>query len=328
MKKALVLIVVLAMAFAAFACGTTVAPPAVDEPVVVEQPVSEPATDPAAEPAVPDITIKVGSKDFTEQLILGQLSILALKDAGYKVEDKTNVSGSDTCRTALTTGEFDLYWEYTGTAWAMLLKNETMLTDSQGLFDKVKEADAANGITWLQYAPLNNTYALVMPADLSAEYGITSYSELAAYITANPGKLFFACDHEFTARPDGLPGLETVYGMDFGESIAIMDMGLVFAALKDGQAQVSMVFATDGRIKANGLTLLKDDKSFYPIYNAAPSVRTDTLEKAPGIQAILEKIAVLLTDEVMQDLNAKVDIDGFEPVEVAEEFLKANGLIK
>ena len=300
MKKALVLIMVFVMVFGIFAC---------------------------AKKSTSDVTIKVGSKDFTEQLILGQLAIIALREAGYNVEDKTNVAGSDTCRKALESGEFDLYWEYTGTAWMMLLANETMIADPQGLFDKVKEADAANGIVWLQFSPMNDTYALVMSQARSDELGISSYSELGAYIQANPGELVLACDHEFTARPDGLPGLVTTYGTDFGDSITTMDMGIVFTTLKDGQADVGMVFSTDGRIKANNLLVLRDDKNFFPIYNGAPCVRADTLEKAPGIQAILESIAKLLTDEIMQELNAKVDIDGYEPAEAAEEFLKANGFL-
>lgn len=308
MKKVLAIIVVLVMAFGALACA-------------------KPATTAPAGEDVPDITIKIGSKDFTEQLILGQMAILALKEAGYKVEDKTNVAGSDTCRKALEAGEFDLYWEYTGTAWSMLLANEEMVADPQELFNKVKEADVANGITWLQFAPMNNTYALVMSEARSQELGITSYTELGEYIAANPGALVLACDHEFTARPDGLPGLVTTYGTDFGDSVTTMDMGIVFTTLKDGQADVGMVFATDGRIKANNLLVLNDDKSFFPIYNGAVCIRTDTLTAAPAIQGILEPIAALLTDAVMQELNAKVDIDGYEPNEVAEEFLRAHGFI-
>lgn len=299
MKKIAILVLVIVMAFAAIACAKS-----------------------------PKATVKVGSKDFTEQLILGQMAILALRNAGYTVEDKTNVAGSDTCRKALESGEFDLYWEYTGTAWMMLLANETMIADPQGLFNKVKEADAANGITWLQFAPMNDTYALVMPAARSAELGITSYSELGAYIAEHPGELVLACDHEFTARPDGLPGLVTTYGTDFGDSIKTMDMGIVFTTLKDGQADVGMVFATDGRIAANNLLVLRDDKNFFPIYNVAVCIRADTLKASPDIQSILEPIALLLTDQVMQELNAKVDIDGYEPAEVAEEFLRAHGFIK
>jgi len=275
-----------------------------------------------------DVVVKVGSKDFTEQLILAQLTIKALEENGIKTEDKSNVAGSDTCRKALESGEFDLYWEYTGTAWLMLLGNESLIPDSQQTFEKVKEADKANGLVWLQYAPLNNTYALVMKEEKAKELGISSYSELGEYIKANPGKLVLACDHEFTARPDGLPGLVKTYGTDFGDSIVTMDMGIVYQTLGDNQADVGMVFATDGRIKQYGLKVLKDDKNFFPIYNAAPCVREDTLNKVPKIAEILEPIAKKLTDEVMQELNLKVDSGEMEPDEVAEQWLKENGFIK
>ncbi len=275
-----------------------------------------------------DVVVKVGGKDFTEQLILAQLAIKALEANGIKTEDKSNVAGSDTCRKALESGEFDMYWEYTGTAWLMLLANETVAQDAKTTFDKVKEADKANKLVWLDYAPMNDTYALVMKEEKGKELGITSYTELGAYVKANTGKLILACDHEFTARPDGLPGLVSTYGTDFGDSIKTMDMGIVFKTLADGQADVGMVFATDGRIKQYGLKVLKDDKSFFPIYNAAPCVREDTLAKVPQIADILKPISEKLTDEVMQDLNLKVDGEKMEPSEVAEQWLKDNGLIK
>ncbi len=277
---------------------------------------------------VSNVVVKVGGKDFTEQLILAQLAIKALEANGIKTEDKSNVAGSDTCRKALESGEFDMYWEYTGTAWMMLLANETIAGDAKTTFDKVKEADKANKLVWLDYAPMNDTYSLVMKEDKAKELGITSYTELGEYIKKNPSKLILACDHEFTARPDGLPGLVTTYGTDFGDSIKIMDMGIVFKTLADGQADVGMVLATDGRIKQFGLKVLKDDKSFFPIYNAAPCIREDTLAKVPQIADILKPISEKLTDEVMQELNLKVDSGEMEPNEAATEWLKANGLIK
>lgn len=335
MKKLISLVLVMVMLFAMAACGgsTTKAtdPPAADP---TDAPVSE-ATDPPAEeptddPAPSEVdVVKVGGKDFTEQLILAQITIQLLEANGIPTKDVSNVAGSDTCRTALSTGDFGLYWEYTGTAWAMLIQSEgEMPNEPQALFDAVKEADAANGYTWLQYAPMNNTYALAMRSELADELGITSYTELGEYITANPGSLVLACDHEFTAREDGLPGLVSTYGTDFGDDLNIMDMGLVFQAVANDQADVVMVFATDGRIKANDLVVLKDDKNFFPVYNGAPCVRDDVLAAFPEIESLLAEVAALLTDEVMQELNLKVDGDEFmEPNEVAEEWLIANGFI-
>ncbi len=273
------------------------------------------------------ITVKVGSKDFTEQLILGQLTIQVLEDAGYTVEDKTNVSGSDVCRAALEDGEFDVYWEYTGTAWLSFLGNTEVIAGAQPLYDALVEADAANGITWLDYAPMNDTYALVMKAERAEELGITSYSELGEYVTANPGELVLAADHEFTVRPDGLPGLVETYGCDFGEDIVTMDMGIVYQTLGDGQADVGMVFATDGRIPQYGLVVLTDDKSFFPVYNAAPCLRTEFADANPEIAELLNPIAALLTDEVMQNLNYQVDGEALEPDEVAHTWLVEQGFL-
>ena len=271
--------------------------------------------------------IKVGSKDFSEQLILAQLAIQILEANGYEVEDRSNVSGSDTNRKALETGEFSMYWEYTGTAWMMLLGNEPFAGTPQAMYERLKEIDAENGLVWLEYAPFNNTYALAMPEARAKELGITTFSELGAYITANPGELILACDHEFTARPDGLPGLVETYGTDFGDGISIMEMGIVYRTLRDGLADVAMVHATDGRVLANNLVLLDDDKNFFPIYNPAPCVREDVLEKYPEIEGILRSVSSRLTNEIMQGLNFKVDGEDMEPKDVAAEWLKAEGLI-
>ena len=276
-----------------------------------------------------DVVVKVGSKDFTEQLILGQIAIQALEANGIKTEDKTNVAGSDTCRKALESGDFDMYWEYTGTAWLMLLGNDAVASSAQETYDKVKEADKENGFAWLERTPMNDTYALVMQKERADELGIKSYTDLGNYIKDNPGNLVLCCDHEFTARPDGLPGLVETYGMDFGDSLNILDMGLVFQTMQSGQADVGMVFATDGRIKEYGLVVLQDDKTFFPVYNAAPCVRNDTLEKVPKIAEVLNPIAKLLTDEIMQELNLRVDgSEAKEPKDVAKEWLTANGFLK
>ena len=272
--------------------------------------------------------VKVGSKDFTEQLILGQMTMLVLEENGIRTEDKTNVAGSDTCRAALGSGDFSMYWEYTGTAWLMLLGNDAIAGGAQDTFDRVKQADAANGYAWLERTPFNNTYALVMQQSTATQLGIRSYTDLGNYIAANPGALVLTCDHEFTARPDGLPGLVETYGTDFGDSINILDMGLVFQTIQNGQADVGMVFATDGRIKEYNLVVLDDDKEFFPVYNAAPCVRQDILDEYPEIAALLAPIARLLTDEVMQGLNLRVDgAEAMEPREVAQEWLQANGFI-
>ncbi len=274
-------------------------------------------------------TIKIGSKEFTEQLLLGQITVLALEDAGYKVEDKTGVAGSDKVRLALENGDFDMYWEYTGTAWLSFLQHEDPITDSQDAYDKVKAEDAENNLEWLQYASLNNTYTLMMRREESERLGIKSISDLAEYINENPGELITAIDHEFSIRPDGYPGVQEHYGFTQGENeIKIMDLGIMYKTLKEEQVDIAMGFATDGRIAAYDLVNLEDDKAFFPVYNAAPVVRKEMLESNPEIEEILGKIALLLDTETITKLNYEVDINEREPEEVAREWLQSEGLIK
>lgn len=273
-------------------------------------------------------TIKVGSKEFTENIVLGKIAVIALEDAGFKVEDKTGVAGSDKVRMALENGDFDLYWEYTGTAWISMLQNDEPITDPQEAYDKVKEADEENGFIWLQYAPLNNTYTLMMRQEDSEELGIETISDLAEYINKNPGKLTTAIGHEFAIRPDGYPGVQSHYGYaQDTDEIKIMDMGIMYKTLRDEQVDVAMGLSTDGRIAALNIVTLEDDEYFFPVYNAAPVVRKDALEKNPEIKEILEKISPLLDSETVTKLNYEVDINEREPEEVAEEWMKSVDLI-
>jgi len=273
--------------------------------------------------------IKVGSKEFTEQLLLGQITLLALEDAGFKIEDQTNVAGSDKCRTALETGDFDLYWEYTGTAWLVHLQHDKPITDAEEAYKKVKEEDAENGFVWLDYAPFNNTYTLMMRKADVENLGISSISQLAEYVKKHPNELTMGADHEFIVRPDGFLALQELYGFKLpDDNIKIMELGITYKTLKENKVDIPMGFATDGRIAAYNLVNLKDDKNFFPVYNPAPVVRKEVLEKHPGIAEVLNKIAAKLDTKTMTNLNYQVDIKGKDPRDVAKEWLKSEGLIK
>ncbi|MBE0451713.1 MAG: glycine betaine ABC transporter substrate-binding protein [Clostridia bacterium] len=273
--------------------------------------------------------IKVGSKDYTEQLILGQITLLALENAGFEVEDKTNVAGSDKVRSALIGGDLDVYWEYTGTAWLMHLQNDEAITDSVEAYTLVKEADDANGLIWLNYAPFNNTYTIMMRRVDSEALGIVSISDLAAYMNDNPGDFTFGVDHEFTARPDGLPALEDVYGFQVeGNSLAVMDAGILYKALLENQVDTGMGFSTDGRIAAYDFVNLVDDQDFFPVYNPAAVLRKETIEAHPEIVDVLNEIASRLDNDTMIEMNYLVDIEEMEPKAVAEAWLKAQGIIE
>jgi osmoprotectant transport system substrate-binding protein len=271
--------------------------------------------------------VVVGSKEFTEQIILGQITVQALKGAGYQVDDRTNLGGTSVNREALTNGDIDVYWEYTGTAWLSLLGHENAITDSQEAYQKVKEEDAQNGLVWLDMAPFNNTYTLMMKQETGQQLGIQSISDLADYIN-NGGDASLCTDQEFYARPDGFKGVEKLYNFQFSEDqVHLMDPGLTYKALKDGQCTTAMGFATDGRIAAFGFFNLKDDKHFFPVYNPAPVIRKAVLDQNPGIPDVLNPIAAKLTTEKMTELNKSVDVDGMEPVQAACDFLTSEGFL-
>jgi osmoprotectant transport system substrate-binding protein len=270
-------------------------------------------------------TIRVGSKEFTEQLLLGQLTMQVLEDGGYKVEDKTGIAGSNKLRTALLNKDIDIYWEYTGTGWLSHLQHDKPLADPRTCYEKVRDEDRGNGIEWLPYAPYNNTYTVMMRGDKAQALGIRTLSQLAA----QSDRLSFAVDHEFTARPDGLPGLVAAYGFKEKEDqIEVMDNAIIYKALKENQADLGMGFATDGRIQAFGLVNIADDKNFFPAYNPSPNLRTAFASDNPRIVAMLEKIAAKLDNNAISHMNYLVDIEQKVPRDVAKAWLKENGLVK
>jgi glycine betaine/choline ABC-type transport system substrate-binding protein len=314
-------LVTLAMILPACAPTPTEAPTEVAE---VEEPPEPEEPEEAEEPAGEEMEkglIVVGSKEFTEQIILGKIAALALQDAGYEVDDQTNLGGTAVNREALTAGEIDMYWEYTGTAWIAHLGHEDAITDPQEAFDKVKDEDAGNGLVWLAMAPFNNTYTLMMRQSDGEALGVESISDLAEYINGG-GDASLCTDQEFYARPDGFKGVEALYGFQFDEDQVIMvDPGLTYKALQDGQCTTAMGFATDGRIPAFGFFNMEDDKQFFPVYNPAPVIRQEVLDANPGVADVLAPIAQALTTEVMMDLNKRVDIDEEDPEDVARDFL-------
>jgi osmoprotectant transport system substrate-binding protein len=299
------------------ACG---APAPTEAPADTEE--APAATQPPAEEKG---LIVVGSKDFTEQFILGYIAVLALEDAGYEVDDQVNLGGTAVNREALLAGEIDLYWEYTGTAWMSHLGHEDPITDPKECYDKVKAEDAGNDLAWLTMAPFNNTYTLMMKQTTGEELGIESISDLAEYINGG-GDASLCTDQEFYARPDGFKGVEALYGFQFDEEqVIMMDPGLTYKALQDDQCTTGMGFATDGRIPAFGFFNLEDDKQFFPVYNPAPVIRQDVLDANPGVADALAPVAAALTTEKMMEMNKRVDIDEEDPEDVARDFLDSLG---
>lgn len=269
--------------------------------------------------------IVVGGKDFTEQLLLAEMTAQLLEAKGFDVEKRDGM-GSQVVRDAQVNGQIDLYWEYTGTSLVTYNK-VTEPMNAADTYAKVKELDAAQGLTWLAPSAANNTYALAVRASDEKTDPIKTLSDLAkAY---NDGEtLLMAVNAEFPRRPDGLIGLEETYGFETGRAnLRPMDSGLTYQALEQDQVDIALVFATDGRIQAFDFRILGDDKEFFPNYAIAPVVRSDTLEANPGLVEPLEAMAAKLDDATMQRLNAEVDVDKKAIDAVASEFLKANDLI-
>ncbi len=260
--------------------------------------------------------IKIGSKDFTEGLIVSEIYAFALENEGYRVERVENIAGS-VIHTAITSGQIDMYPEYTGTALLSILKLP-LETDSQKVYDTVKEAYAKQfNITWLDYTKANDSQGLVMRTDKANEYGIKTISDLQKHAD----KLRFASQGEFDLRDDGIPGLTKIYGDFKWKSSKIYDNSLKYEILKNNEADVTPAYTTEGRlVDKENYTLLEDDKKFWPPYNLTPIVKNEVLEKYPEISGILNKISSRIDTQTITDLNAKVDVDGREYKEVAREF--------
>ena len=275
-------------------------------------------------------TFTVSSKDFTESILLGKITEFALEAHGATVVDKTNIKGSVNTRTALTSGQVDMYWEYTGTAWIDYLKNTKPIADPSQQYQAVKSADAANGIVWLNSAPLNDTYAFATRQGEAAKLNVHNLSDLAALAKRDPGAATFCIESEFSTRDDGFPGMTKAYGITVPQAnVKLLDTGVIYTETQKGSVcNFGEVFATDGRISALKLTVLPDDKHFFPNYNAALTLKKSLVDKYPAIAPIVNAVASKLDDKTMTDLNAQVDAQGLPADQVAQQWLKTEGFAK
>ena len=276
-----------------------------------------------------DVTLTVGSDSYTEQLVLGQIALLALQGAGADAQDETGLTGTATVRAALESEDIDVYWEYTGTAWVSFLGETTPVVGSDEQYAAVAEADLANGITWFGATPFNNTYQLAYSAENNPDLDVETISDVAELINGGDDSLSICVGPEFDVRDDGLPGMEAAYGFEFpSENVVVLDDGVIYNEIASSDTcTFGVVFSTDGRIPALYLSTLEDDLAFFPSYNAAAITRTDVAEANPDLEAMFTDIASKLTEEEMQALNAQVDVDGDSPEQVAEDWLRAQGYI-
>lgn len=271
-------------------------------------------------------TVAVGSKNFTEQIILGKMAVILFQSAGASTEDLTNVPGSQTVRQAMLQGIMDFQWEYTGTAWITYLGNVDPIPDEQAQFEAVRDADAANGLVWTEPSALNNTYAMAMTRERSEELDVTALSDLQGL---DESEMTFCLDAEFAARNDGFDPMLEHYDLPPvpNDRRRIMDLGAIYQATANGECTFGEVFATDGRIPALDLVVLEDDRAYFPRYNLSGVINAELFEEFPQIVELIDPLTQRLDNETMALLNQQVDVDGREPAEVAWEFLVEEGFV-
>ena len=269
-------------------------------------------------------TVKIGSKNFTEQYVLAEIYAAALENAGIKVERRINLGGTLIAQAALVAGEIDLYPEYTGTALIAVVKGKVQ-SDPQAVYDEVKGFYEKNfKLTWLKPDAVNNGYAILVRPDTAKIYGLKTLSDLGK----SADKLVIGAGPEFQDRADGLPGLKGTYGASFKEFKQFAKLGLRYDALAGKQIDVANGFSTDWQIADEGLVVLEDDKHLFPPYFVAPVVREAALAANPKIAPTLDALTALLDNETMRRLNARVEKEREEPKTVARDFLKEKGVIK
>lgn len=282
------------------------------------------------EPTLRDVPIRVGSKNFTEQILLGYIAEVALTAAGADVEDLTNIQGSTPVRQALEVGDLDLYWEYTGTSWINFQQQTVPIPDEQDQYDAVKKADLEQfGVVWLDYSPVNDKYAFAVTREFADEHGLKTMSDMVALLQKDPSLGTFCMESEFINRQDGLLGAEEKYGFDVPDrNIKTFGVGAIYATLATGNTcNFGEVFTTDGRILTLDLAVLEDDKKTFPQYNAAVTVRKEFMDRYPAIADVLEPVSAKLNNDVILELSVKIDGEGQDPAVVARDWLVKEGFV-
>jgi osmoprotectant transport system substrate-binding protein len=273
-------------------------------------------------PPRPDHPV-IGAKNFTEQVVLGELLAQEIEaKSDLDVERRFYLAGSYICNQALTSGRIDAYVEYTGTALTAILK-QPVNRDPQQVLDTVRSLyQSKYKITVGPPLGFENTFAMVIRGDDAQRLHLTTLSQAAEFTP----RWRLGVGYEFEQRPDGLRGLEAAYGLKFRGDPRVMDLGLLYRALEARQVDMIAANSTDGPIQTLGLTVLQDDKHYFPPYQAVPLVRNDTLQRWPAIQDAIQALAGKITAKDMRAMNAEVDGDHRDPAEVVREFRKSKGL--
>ncbi len=276
--------------------------------------------------------ITVGSKNFSENVLLGKMAIILMQSAGASVTDLTNIPGSAAARQAMLDGQIQAMWEYTGTGWITYLGHDKPIPDEQKQYTAVRDEDLkSNKLVWLPPAPMNNTYGFAITKKVFDKYKITKLSELNKVPVA---ERTFCVESELINRPDGLKGMLAKYAVPLGsakgvpqDNLRTFQTGAIYDATAKGSCNFGEVFTTDGRILALNLKVLEDDRNFFPKYNVTLVLNQDTAKAYPQIADLIAPVSKKLTNAVLLRLNAEIDVKGREPADVAYEWLKKEGFV-
>lgn len=278
--------------------------------------------------ALDGVKLTVGSKDFTENILVGEMYVQALQNEGADVTSQTNLGGTSVARDALLNKEIDVYPEYTGTGWTVHLGNEDPSQDPAELFKVTSEQDIKdNKIAWIGQSPFNDTYGFAANGDLAKSDGPFDFDSMAAYLKENPDTTV-CMETEFPDRPDGLVLWEKETGYKIPQSqIQILDTGLIYTETSDGKCDFGEVFTTDGRIKALNLELVEDPGAMI-LYNLSFTWQDAVYqEHAETYKKLADEIFADLDEEKMAELNAQVDVEGMPVEQVAKKYLEDIGLL-
>jgi osmoprotectant transport system substrate-binding protein len=273
-------------------------------------------------PPRPDYPV-IGAKNFTEQVVLGEILAQEIEaKAGFKVERRFYLAGSYICQQALEAGRIDAYVEYTGTALTAILK-QPLDRDPQSVLNTVRRLyESRYQVTVAPPLGFENTFAMIVRGEDARRLHLTTLSQAAQYTP----QWRLGVGYEFEQRPDGLPGLSATYGLKFDGPPRTMDLGLLYRALNAHQVDMIAGNSTDGPIQAFGLTVLEDDKHYFPPYQAVPLVRDETLKRWPQIQTALDALAGKISASDMRSMNEAIDGEHRDPAQVVREFRKEKGL--
>ena len=281
-------------------------------------------------PALDGVKITVGSKEYTEQVIMGYILEYTLAAAGADVRDLTGIVGSRSTREAQLRDQVDVAYEFTGNAWINYLGHEKPIPDSREQYEAVRDEDLErNDMVWLPPGPMDDTYALAASKKVVERTGVRTLSQYADLVKTNPAAAKTCVDTEFRARQDGYPGMAAAYGFDPAQAqTPVLQVGIIYQATADGdQCDFGEVFTTDGRIAALDLVVLTDDKQFFAHYNPSVTMKREFFEAHPEIAEVTAPVTAALTNDAIIEMNKQVDVEGRDPAVVARDWMLAEGFV-